>query len=66
MWDRVTNTGPEVALALAARGAAQEPKPAGGAALDQILIATGGAAVRSSPPRCCCSAGGTARAGSRS
>ncbi|WP_067823331.1 hypothetical protein [Actinomadura kijaniata] len=45
MWDRVTNTGSEVALALAARGAAQEPKPAGGAALDQILIATGGAAV---------------------
>ncbi|WP_245679133.1 hypothetical protein [Actinomadura hibisca] len=41
MWDPVTNTGTQVALRLAA----QESKPAGGAALDQIVIATGAAAV---------------------
>ncbi|MGI5169627.1 hypothetical protein ACQEU3_35280 [Spirillospora sp. CA-253888] len=41
MWDPVTNTGTQIALRLAA----PESKPAGGAALDQIVIATGGAAL---------------------
>ncbi|MFI0445974.1 hypothetical protein [Actinomadura sp. 6N118] len=41
MLDRLSDTGLTVALRLAA----PEEKPAGGAALDQIVIATGGAAL---------------------
>ncbi|WP_433322944.1 hypothetical protein [Spirillospora sp. CA-294931] len=42
MWDRMTGTGVEAALRLAQQ---PEDKPAGGAALDQIVIASGGAAA---------------------
>ncbi|MFF5259774.1 hypothetical protein ACFY4C_12570 [Actinomadura viridis] len=51
MWDRVTYTGRDAAPWLAddplrgLRVLAQEARPAGGAAVDQILIASGGAAL---------------------
>ncbi|MFI0356350.1 hypothetical protein [Actinomadura sp. 9N407] len=48
MWDPMTSSGHGAALWLAAQpvqSLEQEAKPAGGAALDQIIIASGGAAL---------------------